>query len=313
MNCLFIKPYYDFPWFDDYREARKAYKVYNDGSHYVAHMVNPSIPRPSKPRFPACEKWHIDELFEDSYSAGIIKNLSGAALKNYIRTKISEFYPDYPDLDSFIGKCIRRKARNLFMRKRRFRRKAYNYPWSYMVTFTYDDKKMDEDSFRKRLKRRLSKLASALGWRIMGAFERGGNTDRLHFHGIVYVPEGKMIGELVTVRDYSVASHHMQETQSNTYFARYFGRNDFKVVSNLELRRGGLEYILKYIEKGGERIYSSRGIKSEVEVDLLDEEIIGSETDRFGTTYHLFDGVIEPGFFLCYDPYIDGLPYRNTE
>ena len=312
MNCLRIKPYCDFPWFDDYKANRTAYKVYNDGSHYVAHIVNPASTRPSRPCGPAREKWHIDELFDESYSAGIIKNLNGSALKNFIKEKISEFYPGYPDLDSFIVKCLRRKARNLYMRKRRFRRKAYNYSWSYMVTFTYDDKKMNEETFRKRLKRRLSRFASELGWRIMGAFERGGNTDRLHFHGIAYIPDGKMVGELRKDSDFSVKSHHIQRTQSNTYFSHYFGRNDFKEVSDVELRRGGLEYILKYIEKGGERIYSSRGIKSEVEMDLLDEEIIGSETDRFGTTYYLFDDAVEPGFFLCHDPYIDGLPHRGT-
>lgn len=314
MTCLkLIRPSCDFPWFDDYREDRQAYKVYNDGSHYVARKLEPAGTTILKLRGPSREKWHLDELFDEAYAIGIIKNLSGVALRNYIKTKIEEYYPDYPGLVSFVSKEMRRKARNLYLRKKRFRRKAYNYSWSYMVTFTYDDNKMDEESFRRRLKRRLSKLASAYGWRVIGAFERGGKTDRLHFHGLAYVPDGEMVGQLVTVRDYSVSSHHMQQTQSNTYFARYFGRNDFKAVSYVELRRGGLEYILKYIEKGGERIYSSRGIKEEFEMDLLDEEIIGSETNRYGTTYFLFDDAIMPGFFLCFDPYINGLQYHNTE
>ena len=295
MDCLVrIRPDCDFPWFDDYREARQAYKVYNDGSHYVATKCTKPFKAKRPFRGNPREKWHIDELFDESYRTGIIKNLSGAALRNFIKSRIEEYYPDYPDLLDFINKCIRRKSRSLYMRCRRFRRKAYNYAWSYMVTFTYDDKKMDETLFRIRLKRRFAKLTASLGWRIMGAFERGGNTDRLHFHGIVYVPDGKMIGELKTVRDFSVVSHHIQETQSNSYFSRYFGRNDFKPVSEATLRRGGIEYILKDIEKGGERIYCSRGIKSEFEVDLLPEDILGVEITKNGEIYYIYDDVLDP-------------------
>ena len=165
-----------------------------------------------------------------------------------------------------------------------------------MVTFTYDDKKMDEETFRKRLKKRLSKLASEKGWRVMGAFERGGNTERLHFHGVAYVPDGGMIGTLELKKDYSVKSNHLQMTLVNSYFSEYFGRNDFKEISIVEVRRGILEYILKYIEKGGERIYYSRGIKEEFEVDILPEDILGCERNRNILIYYLFDDAIDPSF-----------------
>ena len=313
MDCLkAFRPYVDMPWFDDFSEAREQYKVHHDGSHYVALKFKPPEARKKVYKAPPREKWHIDELFDEAYLKGLSKNLSGSSLKNFIKERISEFYPDYPDLDDFISKYIRRKSRNLYQRCKRFRRKAYNYNWSYMVTFTYDDKKMNEETFRFRLKKRFSKLASEKGWLIMGAFERGDKNYRLHFHGVAYVPKNQMVGTLEKRKDYSIKEHRFQEILENSYFSKYFGRNDFKEISVVDVRRGILEYILKYIEKGGERIYYSRGIKTEVEAWLLPEDILGSETIRNNTIFYLFDDVIDVSFHFKKNPYIDGIMFQSS-
>jgi len=127
----------------------------------------------------------------------------------------------------------------------------------------------------------------------MGVFERAPETGRLHFHGLLYIPDGEIIGEINERTDYSTAKHTMQTTHENTFFEETFGRNDFCEVTEMELKKGQrINYILKYIEKTGERIVYSRGIPSEVYAKLGNDDIITEFTD-FVTKYVLFDSVID--------------------
>ncbi len=280
------------PFFADAPKApdtREWYKVYNDGGHYVASKLR----KAKKKVYPTMRKREeIEKDFYELYYAAMQDGLKDYALTNGIKTQLAELYPDYPNLDEYVAQKIERAKFNLYKRKKRFRRKAYLNKWNYFVTFTYDDEKQTEETFRKKLRRCLSNLHTRRGWRYMGVFERAPETGRLHFHGIMYVPDGEMIGNITETRDYSTSKHEMQTTHINDFFADKFGRNDFEELNEMELKHGqSLNYILKYIGKTGERIVYSRGIQTEI-LARIDEKDIITEMEDFITKYILFDDVL---------------------
>ena len=92
-----------------------------------------------------------------------------------------------------------------------------------------------------------------------------------------------MPGELVEVNDYSFSSKKRQITMQNTYFNTYFGRSDFEEIDE-HLTAQALQYMLKYIEKTGERIVYSRGLYQYFISDIMDEDIIcvtGTDENKF--------------------------------
>ena len=188
---------------------------------------------------------------------------------------------------------IEKKQRNVFARKKRFRRKGNLNRWTYFVTITYDDNKQSEETFRKKLRKCLSNLHTRRGWRYMGVFEEAPETGRLHFHGLIYVPDGQMIGQIAEKQDYSKRLGKIQTTHENDFFFNAFGKNDFEELDMNELKHGQtLNYILKYIEKTGERIVYSRGIPTQVCKELPQTEIV-CKMQEFMTKFVLFDDTID--------------------
>ena len=274
-----------FPFFDE----PPIYKIYNDGGHYIATRCYRSQLKPVPHNR---EREDIDILFDSLYNTAIKDGVKADDLAGYIKAGIIQLFPDYPDLDKYIAEKIERKLHNLYARKKRFRRKANLNRWNYFVTFTYDDGKHDEYTFRAKLRKCLSNLHTRRGWRYMGVFERAPETGRLHFHGLLYIPDGEHIGTITEKTDYSTAQGKMQTTHENDFFQKAFGRNDFEELNEMELKHGQtLKYLLKYIGKTGERIVYSRGIPTEIYRKLNDDEIV-TEMQDFGTKYILFDNVI---------------------
>lgn len=264
------------------------YKIYHDGGHYIATRCG--CKRKTVPHKHSRED--IDILFDSLYVTAMQDGLKGDNMITYIKAGILLLFPDYPALDKYIADKIERKLHNLYARKKRFRRKANLNKWNYFVTFTYDDSKHDADSFRAKLRKCLSNLHTRRGWRYMGVFERAPETGRLHFHGLIYIPDGEHIGMITEKTDYSTAQGKMQTTHENDFFQKAFGRNDFEELNEMELKHGQtLNYLLKYIGKTGERIVYSRGIPTEIYRKLNDDEIV-TEMDDFGIKYILFDDVI---------------------
>ncbi|MCQ2801411.1 MAG: hypothetical protein MJ222_01985 [Bacilli bacterium] len=178
-------------------------------------------------------------------------------ISNYLKFHIGNF--------SYVEK------KNLSSRVKRFRIKAYSNRWNYFVTFTYDDEKMDEKTFKTKLKKRLSNLHNRKGWKYMGVFEKSPK-DRLHFHALLYIPSGSMIGEICSISDYSTKNHRKQVRFENTDFRNKFGINDFKPLNPFEIKRTDiLNYITKYIGKSNERIFYSRSIPTFLYVKFNDE------------------------------------------
>ena len=81
-----------------------------------------------------------------------------------------------------------------------------------------------------------------------------------------------MIGELVEKRDFDTRHKKMQTTVQNTYFNERFGRSDFKEINEHVLDEA-INYMIKYIEKSGERLVYARGIKPYFKADILEEDV----------------------------------------
>lgn len=302
--------------------AEEKCKVYYDGSHYIAikHTTNPAKPRrviaeetivinekeqsevsavtenkdppmtadklPPAPRIMTKK-----ELFDELYTKYI--DLRKSERRKRILEDMAEYFDTPQQADAFIAENFERKERNLICRRIRMSRKANQQKWNYFVTFTYDDALHTEDSFRKGLMNRLSLFSSRKKWRYIGVWERSPERKRLHFHGIFFIPDGTMPGELVEVSDYSFNSKKRQTTVQNTYFNTYFGRSDFEEIDE-HLTAQALQYMLKYIEKTGERIVYSRGLYQYFISDIMDDDIVcvtGTDENKF----ILFDD------FSCFD------------
>lgn len=171
----------------------------------------------------------------------------------------------------YIEQNIERKKNNLAKRRVRLWRKIYLQEWNYFVTFTYDSQKHTEETFKARLRNTLKHLVSRKEWKYIGVWERSPDKQRLHFHGIFHIPQ--MIGTLEQVNDYSTKSHRKQVTYQNTHFLKYFGRNDFKEISAIEIPQA-VRYLLKYIEKSGEKLVYGGDLPTYLVSDILDEDIV---------------------------------------
>ncbi|MBR1680154.1 MAG: hypothetical protein IJ704_05955 [Bacilli bacterium] len=195
----------------------------------------------------------------------------------------------------YIAEQFERKKRNLICRRTRMVRKANLANFNYFCTFTYDGNKHDEQSFRKKLIHTFGNLAVRKNWKYMGVWERAPKTGRLHFHGLFNIPEGTMPGEIIEVRDYSTQFHQMQTTFQSSYFNEKFGRSDFRKIDPYENKLGNaLTYLMKYIEKTGEKIVYSKKLYQYFISDIFDDDIvctIGQEDKKL----LLFDN------FNCWD------------
>ena len=232
------------------------------------------------------------ELFEKSYKE--LRGLRKAKLKSELVQKMAPYFNSLEEAKYFVDRHLERKQRNLILRRIRLVRKANLQEFNFFCTFTYDDKKHSEETFRYKLRHTISNFAKRKGWKYIGVWERSPENNRLHFHGIFYIPDGTMPGEIIEVYDYSFKTHKRQITHQNTYFNERFGRSDMESIDD-PLRKGdALAYLLKYIEKSGERIVYSKGLPQFFVSDILDEDVV----TRFGiddSKLLLFDN------FSCYD------------
>ena len=166
--------------------------------------------------------------------------------------------------------------------------------FNYFVTFTYDSALHTEETFRKKLKNALALFSHRKGWKYIGVWERSPEKKRLHFHGLFYIPDGTLPGEMKEVSGYSFSEHKRKITHENSYFRERFGRNDFDDMVTEFMLDGAITYILKYIEKSGEKIVYSRGLPQFFISDIMDEDVVctmGEEEQKL----LLFDR------FTCWD------------
>lgn len=207
-------------------------------------------------------------VFEERIKDNSLKEtLLERILNNDELKKIYEFDDEYQRkfyIDTIL-KFVDNAKENLKSRKHRFKVKALNNDWNYFATFTYDDKKHTEESFVKTLKKKLQNLHTHYGWLYMGCFERSPIKERLHFHGLLYVPNGAMRGNIREEEYYDTMGRKKAVSYINEEFEDKIGRNDFKAITKLDLTfTHALDYIIKYIGKSDNKIVYSRGIKDDI-------------------------------------------------
>ena len=215
--------------------------------------------------------------------------------KQKILNEMQSYFENYDRAKEFVEMNFERKLRNLICRRIRMTRKANLANFNYFCTFTYNDKLHDENTFKKKLQGCFKMMCHRKGWKYMGVWERAPNTNRLHFHGLFNIPPNSMPGEIIEVSDYDTRSHKMRTTYQSSYFNERFGRSDFKEIDENENKLGNaLAYLMKYMEKTGEKIVYSKNLPQYFISDIMDDDVvctIGQEDKKL----LLFDD------FKCWD------------
>lgn len=212
------------------------------------------------------------ELFEKLYAENL--NVKKWKRKKNIVKAMRPYFSDGQSVEEYVELNLQRKYRNLISRRIRMIRKVNLQEFNYFVTFTYDGSLHSEDSFRKGLKTTLRNFSTRKGWKYVGVWERSPEKKRLHFHGIFYIPDGTMPGIVFEKNDYNFNTHRRQITHQNTYFNERFGRSDFEAMNDISKLGDAMAYILKYIEKTGEKIVYSKGLPQYFMSDVMDEDIV---------------------------------------
>ena len=187
------------------------------------------------------------EFFNELYMKYI--DLPKRKRREKIIDEMQNYFPNIEYCEIFVDINLERKQRNLICRRVRMCRKANLAGFNYFCTFTYDDKKHTEESFKKGIKTCLRNLCYRKSWKYMGVWERAPKTNRLHFHGLFNIPPNAMPGQIIEVRDYSTQFNKMQKTFQSSYFNERFGRSDFKEIDEQERRLGNALAYLKRLAK----------------------------------------------------------------
>ena len=251
--------------------AYEKAKVYFDGGHYIAipkenFCRNTSNDKRGNAKVEVgSPKQRFEQAFDES------RELPKKERKEYIQEVMKDCFSNEQETTDFVQKELERKRTNSNKRKTRLYRKVYLQEWNYFVTITYDDKLLNEDTFRIKLRNTLKHLVSRKGWKYIGVFERSPNK-RLHFHAIMYIPQ--MIGNLIQEKDYSTKTKRMQVTNQNTHFLKQFGRNDFQALGRREEILFTVRYLLKYIEKSNEKLIYGGKLPTYFIADIDDEDIV---------------------------------------
>ena len=248
-------------------------KIYNDGSHFIA--IPPenfySGKHKKQPPKKATTQDNKKQAFETAYKESM--SLPKRERKKYIAEKLQSEFETAEQAKAYTEQNIERKKINAAKRRTRLWRKVRLQSWNYFVTFTFDSAKHDETTFKETLRNTLKHLVSRKGWKYIGVWERSPDKQRLHFHGIFHIPENAMIGELKAVTDYDTKKHRKQTTYQNTHFLERFGRNDFKEICSRDIERS-VRYLLKYIEKSGERLCYGGKLPTYFVSNILDDDVL---------------------------------------
>ena len=265
----------------------KETKVYYDGSHYVAipHTTGRKRPRKYRPDEivevlkksnstgpPEVKKTTKKEMFDESYKEA--QSLPKGQREKHLKETMSQVIQDKEEAQAFVEANVHRKQNNLSARRVRMKRKANLMGFNYFCTFTYDSNLITEDEFRRKLSKCLSNLSSRKGWKYIGVWELSPEKKRLHFHGVFNIPEGAMVGEMTERQDYSFSEHRRKKTNENSFFKERFGRNDFDSIEDISQIDTSIKYLLKYIEKTGEKIVYSRGLPQFFISDIMDDDVV---------------------------------------
>lgn len=145
-----------------------------------------------------------------------------------------------------------------------------NNTWSYFITITFDDKKVDINNSNKLLKDILQYFSNYkknydIDFKYILLPELVPNTDRLHFHGLVFLSSDKHLKYLFYNKKYGTRVYR------NEYLYKKFGANQYiKIKHNTQYIS---YYICKYINKNSNKIlnryyFSSKSLKTNKKILL---------------------------------------------
>ena len=250
-------------------------KVYFDGSHYIAipHTERPKRYRPK----PVEEKITVADDNEGSETVKATEPLISPVSDGNDDTE--QLLTDTPKSEPQAAIPAPKNERQM-TRKELFEelyKKYIDLPRAERHYKVMDGMEHTEESFKKALQTCLRNLCYRKEWKYMGVWERSPEKQRLHFHGLFYIPENAMVGELFEKTDYDLRNHRMRTTVQNTFFNKKYGRSDFEEILPIEnnLERE-LSYLMKYIEKSGEKIVYSKGLFQYFISDIMDEDIVST-------------------------------------
>ena len=194
--------------------------------------------------------------------------------KKAILREMTPLFPTEEAAKNFVDSQWRRVRRNEHVRKLRFKQKAYNQNYEFFFTVTYDDKKHTAESFERSLKNVFANLHKRYGCLVQGMWEYGADSDRLHFHGLMYDPEHKVRETLEIVREYNPQTGRMETFARSKYFLERFGRNSFSEIVP-QMYDAAIDYLTKYLSKDGVKPYYSRGLYRYIESDICGDDVLG--------------------------------------
>ena len=213
--------------------------------------------------------------------------------KAAILKRMRPYFKTEEEAKTYVEANMQRKLRNLISRRIRMMRKVNLQDFNFFVTLTFNSELHTEESFKAGVESCLRNFCNRRGWKYIGVWERSPKKKRLHFHGIFYIPEGTMPGRMLDMEDYNFRTRRRQITHQNTYFNEKFGRSDFEPL-DMQNIGSAIAYIVKYLEKTGEKIVYSKGLPQFFVSDVMDEDVVcpfGLEDKKL----LLYDD------FLCWD------------
>lgn len=247
-------------------------KVYKEGGDVIGvlPMAKVNVKKRNKPAPMSEEKKLIRKYFIEAKQKG---TYTKKETREYIQDKLLNDPEHEPMLvpDEDIRECIGQELHRLHLRVKRYKRKFGFFHPNYFVTFTYDSKKTDSVSFERKLRRSLANLATRNDWRYIGVKEYGGENGRVHFHFLINIPDGKMIGELFT--DYHWNGSKREYFINNTYFSKRFGFSQFdRIEGDINNNHKLVAYIQKYMLKQDAKLIYSRHLPGEIEAEVDTED-----------------------------------------
>ena len=151
------------------------------------------------------------QVFDKFYTESL--KLPKTARKRFITEGMRPFFKDGEATENYVTLNMERKYKNLVARRVRLVRKVNLQSFNYFVTLTYNDAIHTEATFRKKLRTTLGHLYNRKEWKYVGVWERSPQKQRLHFHGIFYIPDVAALGKMTDVESYSFSERKRQITK----------------------------------------------------------------------------------------------------
>ena len=227
---------------------------------YVTEMLKNSPPiervvgdAKSDANMPQKIKMTPRELFDSLYDSYV--KLKWKQKRNALISAFLPYHKHYHSAAEFVDKNMIRRKHNKNSRYLRAYRKCTLNRFNYFVTFTYDDKKMRVDEFKQRLKNYLSNKVKRNGWKYLGVWEGWDGSVRLHFHALIFIPDGTLPRENFVETKYNPVTQRTETHTRNTEFNEKFGLSTIEEVIP-QLAGCAYHYVLKYLDKGGKLMVS---------------------------------------------------------